>query len=369
MLAKRLGATLMSACFATASLRSCFGRNSLCQASRLWRGCSVRCSRPLGHGFGIRSPMYRSLLSVGGFTLLSRATGFMRDIVMAAVMGSGPLSDAFFIAFRLPNHFRTIFAEGAYNAAFVPLYTSLRSSGGDTARVFARNMLGWQIAIQLVLLAMAFVAMPWIVTIACAGHRGPAGAVGARGRADADYVFLSVVRDGRDASGRHVERGGELLGGGGRARSAQYRHGACARRDVFLSECGHAAAWGVFAGGIAEVVLLVVAARLGKFPVLPLLPKLTGDVRPVLRALRTGDVGGRGCAACDVRGHDPRQLSGDRRLHVALLCRPGKSVADGRHRHRAWAPFCCPKSRARSPRAKPRKRGIRSIARRKSACC
>ena len=66
--------------------------------------------------------MYRSLLSVGGFTLLSRATGFVRDIVMAAVMGSGPLSDAFFIAFRLPNHFRTIFAEGAYNAAFVPLY-------------------------------------------------------------------------------------------------------------------------------------------------------------------------------------------------------------------------------------------------------
>ena len=66
--------------------------------------------------------MYRSLISVGGFTLLSRLTGFIRDIVMAAVMPAGPLSDAFFVAFRLPNHFRTIFGEGAYNAAFVPAY-------------------------------------------------------------------------------------------------------------------------------------------------------------------------------------------------------------------------------------------------------
>ena len=74
--------------------------------------------------------MYRSLLSVGGFTLLSRVTGFMRDMIMAYVMGAGPLSDAFFVAFRLPNHFRTIFAEGAYNAAFVPMYSSLRTEIG-----------------------------------------------------------------------------------------------------------------------------------------------------------------------------------------------------------------------------------------------
>ena len=83
--------------------------------------------------------MLRSLFSVGGFTLLSRAVGFARDILMASVLGRGLLSDAFVIAFRLPNHLRAIFAEGAYNAAFIPLYASLRRQSSDAARSFARS--------------------------------------------------------------------------------------------------------------------------------------------------------------------------------------------------------------------------------------
>ena len=62
--------------------------------------------------------MIERILTVGGFTLLSRATGFARDIILAAVLGAGPVADAFFVALRLPNHFRAIFAEGAFNAAF-----------------------------------------------------------------------------------------------------------------------------------------------------------------------------------------------------------------------------------------------------------
>ena len=56
--------------------------------------------------------MINHILTVGGLTLLSRVTGFLRDIVMAAVLGAGPVADAFLVAFRLPNHFRAIFAEG-----------------------------------------------------------------------------------------------------------------------------------------------------------------------------------------------------------------------------------------------------------------
>ncbi|MCC2106033.1 MAG: lipid II flippase MurJ, partial [Hyphomicrobiales bacterium] len=56
--------------------------------------------------------MIRNLLSVGGFTLLSRMTGFARDIVLAATLGAGFMTDAFVVAFRLPNHFRAIFGEG-----------------------------------------------------------------------------------------------------------------------------------------------------------------------------------------------------------------------------------------------------------------
>ena len=69
--------------------------------------------------------MIRSILSVGGWTLVSRVTGFARDVVMAAILGAGPVADAFVVAFRLPNHFRAIFGEGAFNTAFVPSYASL----------------------------------------------------------------------------------------------------------------------------------------------------------------------------------------------------------------------------------------------------
>ncbi|MGH6683627.1 MAG: lipid II flippase MurJ, partial [Pseudolabrys sp.] len=82
--------------------------------------------------------MIKRILTVGGLTLLSRLTGFARDIVLAAVLGAGPLADAFFVAFRLPNHFRAIFAEGAFNAAFVPAYARIREHGGaERAGLFA----------------------------------------------------------------------------------------------------------------------------------------------------------------------------------------------------------------------------------------
>ncbi len=82
--------------------------------------------------------MIRNIFTVGGWTLVSRITGFVRDIVMAAVLGAGPVADAFFVAFRLPNHFRAIFAEGAFAAAFVPAYARrLQQDGREEARRFA----------------------------------------------------------------------------------------------------------------------------------------------------------------------------------------------------------------------------------------
>ena len=72
--------------------------------------------------------MIDRILTVGGFTLLSRVTGFVRDIMLAAILGAGPVADAFFVALRLPNHFRAIFGEGAFNAAFVPAYARIRET-------------------------------------------------------------------------------------------------------------------------------------------------------------------------------------------------------------------------------------------------
>ena len=108
--------------------------------------------------------MIRSILSVGGWTLLSRVTGFARDVVMAAVMGAGPMADAFVVAFRLPNHFRAIFGEGAFNTAFVPAYAGLAEAGAaGAARAFADRIFSLMLATQIVLLAVALPAMPWVV--------------------------------------------------------------------------------------------------------------------------------------------------------------------------------------------------------------
>src|SRR5215831_11832759 len=77
-----------------------------------------------------QTPMLKRIMTVGGLTLVSRLTGFLRDIMLAAILGAGPVADAFFVALRLPNHFRAIFAEGAFNAAFVPAYARIRTGGG-----------------------------------------------------------------------------------------------------------------------------------------------------------------------------------------------------------------------------------------------
>src|SRR6478752_5630760 len=100
--------------------------------------------------------MIERILTVGGFTLLSRISGFIRDIILAAVLGAGPVADAFFVALRLPNHFRAIFAEGAFNAAFVPAYARVRGQGGaQAAGLFADRIFTLLFAVEIALLALA----------------------------------------------------------------------------------------------------------------------------------------------------------------------------------------------------------------------
>lgn len=114
----------------------------------------------------------RAIATVGGFTLLSRVVGFVRDIVLSAVLGSGAVADAFFVAFKLPNFFRRLFAEGAFSAAFVPLFArELQGRGRDEAMAFARQA---QAALLVVLVPLAIVlisAMPWVMTLLAPGMR------------------------------------------------------------------------------------------------------------------------------------------------------------------------------------------------------
>ncbi|MBN9583484.1 MAG: lipid II flippase MurJ, partial [Afipia sp.] len=114
--------------------------------------------------------MLGRIFTVGGFTLLSRITGFARDIMLAAILGAGPLADAFFVALRLPNHFRAIFAEGAFNAAFVPAYAHVHGERGENAaRLFGDRIFTLLFASQVVLLVLALVFMPQAMTILAPG--------------------------------------------------------------------------------------------------------------------------------------------------------------------------------------------------------
>src|ERR1700691_3067993 len=114
--------------------------------------------------------MIDRILTVGGLTLLSRVTGFFRDIMLAAVLGAGPVADAFFIALRLPNHFRAIFAEGAFNAAFVPAYARVRGErGAAPARLFADRVFTMLMAAEAALLAAALIFTPAVISLLAPG--------------------------------------------------------------------------------------------------------------------------------------------------------------------------------------------------------
>ncbi len=109
--------------------------------------------------------------TVGFWTLASRILGFLREILLTAYIGPGPVMDAFVAAFRLPNMFRRFFAEGAFNAAFVPMF-SKRLEGGEDAEGFAQDAFNLLAVAVLALVGLAMVFMPALVWITAEGFYG-----------------------------------------------------------------------------------------------------------------------------------------------------------------------------------------------------
>lgn len=108
--------------------------------------------------------LYRAFATVGGLTMVSRVFGFIRDILIAAVLGTGAVADAFFVAFRFPNLFRRLFGEGAFNAAFVPLFAKrMEGEGKEAARAFAEEAMAGLVFILLALTIVAEIAMPFLM--------------------------------------------------------------------------------------------------------------------------------------------------------------------------------------------------------------
>jgi putative peptidoglycan lipid II flippase len=114
--------------------------------------------------------LFRSFATVGGYTGISRVLGFLRDILIADQLGTGAIADVFFVAFRLPNLFRRLFGEGAFNAAFVPLFARrLEQNGQAAAKAFGEQALAVLLASLLGFTAAAMAAMPWLMYLLAPG--------------------------------------------------------------------------------------------------------------------------------------------------------------------------------------------------------
>lgn len=143
----------------------------------------------------MKSPsLVSNILTVGGWTLVSRGTGFARDVMMAAYLGTGPVAEAFLVAFSLPNMFRRFFAEGAFNMAFVPMFAK-KLEGGEDATGFARDAWNGMLAVLLAFTVIGTLAMPWLVWAMASGFVGERFDLAVEfGRISFSYIlFISLV--------------------------------------------------------------------------------------------------------------------------------------------------------------------------------
>lgn len=112
----------------------------------------------------------KSVATVGGMTMASRILGFVRDMLIARFLGTGPVADAFVVAFRFPNLFRRFFGEGAFNSAFVPLYAKrLEGEGKEAANEFASDAMSGLTLVLFIFTLIAIAVMPWFLLTMASG--------------------------------------------------------------------------------------------------------------------------------------------------------------------------------------------------------
>jgi putative peptidoglycan lipid II flippase len=228
--------------------------------------------------------LVRAFATVSGLTLVSRLLGYVRDVLFAALLGTGSAADAFFVAFKLPNFFRRLFAEGAFSAAFVPMFAGrLEAEGPEAARRLASEALAVLVASLLVVVLLAEIAMPLIMMVLAPGFVDePEKFALAVELTRITFPYLLLVS--------LVALLGGMLNSAG-------RFAAFAAAPILLNLCLVGAAliarhggtridttlsWGIAVGGVAQLLMLAFSVkRAGLMPRLAL-PRLTKDVRRVL---------------------------------------------------------------------------------------
>ncbi len=231
--------------------------------------------------------LLKSIATVGGFTMGSRILGFIRDILVAALLGTGWIADAFFVAFKFPNLFRRLFAEGAFNAAFVPQFAGLlESDGRAAAKLFAEQALAVLLWVLLAFVILVQIAMPFAMLGFAPGFIGNQEQFDLAvllTRITFPYLlFISLV---------------SLMAG---VLNSLGKFAAAAATPILLNVCligavtllarytptpGHALAWGVAIAGMVQFVWLMIhCGREGMWLRLRW-PRLTKAVRTMIRRI------------------------------------------------------------------------------------
>ena len=237
--------------------------------------------------------MLRGVLTVGGWTMLSRILGFARDMMIAAMLGAGPVADAFFVALKLPNLFRRLFGEGAFNVAFVPAFTGmLAAEGPDAARQFAREAFSVMTFWLAALTVAGVVFMPQLMTALAPGFAAdPAKFALTVTLSRITFPYLLLICLAALVAG--VLNGMERF----TAASASYvlfnvvSMAFMIGLTPYVPTAGHALAWGVTASGIVQLALLMVASSQAGMALRLPRPRMTPQMRLLLRRMAPGLVG------------------------------------------------------------------------------
>src|SRR5215471_11985627 len=234
--------------------------------------------------------LLRSVATVGSYTLLSRVFGFVRDILTAAILGARRVANTIFVAQRLPNLFRSLFAEGAFSAAFVPLFAgTMAEHGKEAARNFAEEALAVLLAALLGFVLLGEIFMPAVMSVIAPGFaEDPAKFSLAVELARITFPYLLFV----------ALQGGVLNSVDRFAAAAAtpillnlFLIAALLLMDRFGWHDGHALAWAVTGAGFAQFLWLMSScARAGLALRLPV-PRLTRGVRRTLAVMAPGTIG------------------------------------------------------------------------------
>lgn len=242
--------------------------------------------------------LYRSLATVGGLTMVSRVLGFIRDIMIAALLGSGAVADAFFVAFRFPNLFRRLFGEGAFNSAFVPLFAKrLEGDGAEAARRFAEEIMAGLVLVLGLVSAVAMIAMPWLMNLLAPGFRDVPGKYDLAvvlTQITFPYLFcmslVALLSGVLNSLGKFVESSSisivlnlTMIAATLVGIQLGYRNEPAA---------GHIQAWGVFAAGVLQLALLLWGAGRNGMWLRLRRPRWTADVKHLVQLGIPGVIAG-----------------------------------------------------------------------------